>query len=57
MVLAQIERLKRDSNELDIYAKRLEKKGYVQRAQKIKQKRDFILKTISTMVPQPANSP
>ena len=57
MVLAQIETLKRDSNELDIYAKRLEKKGYVQRAQKIKQKRDFILKTISTMVPQPANSP
>ena len=46
MVFAQIERLTKDSNELDIYAQKLEKKGQIQRAQKIRNKRDFILKTI-----------
>lgn len=46
MVFAQIERLTKDSNELDIYAQKLEKKGQIQRAQKIRTKRDFILKTI-----------
>jgi len=47
MVYAQIERLKKDSNELDIYARKLEKKGQVSRAKKILQKRDFILKRLS----------
>lgn len=47
MVFAQIERLKKDSAELDIYAKKLEKKGEVQRAQKIKKKREFIERALS----------
>jgi len=42
MVLAQIERLKKDSADLDIYAKKLEKKGSTHRAQKIYAKRDFV---------------
>lgn len=46
MVFAQVERLKKDSSELDVYAKKLEKKGQIQRAQKIKLKRDMILKTL-----------
>jgi len=49
MVLAQLERLKKDSEELDIYAKRLEKKGHIQRADKIKQKRNFVLKTMESL--------
>jgi phage shock protein A len=58
MVYAQIERLKKDSNELDIYAKKLLKRGQESRAQKILQKRDFIQKHLSqlTDIPQPANS-
>lgn len=47
MVFAQIERLKKDSVELDIYAKKLEKKGEVQRAEKIKRKREFIERALS----------
>lgn len=46
MVVAQIERLKKDSEELDIYAKKLEKRGQLTRAQKIQKKREFVLKTI-----------
>jgi len=46
MVFAQIERLQKDTDELDIYAKKLEKKGQIQRAEKIRNKRDFILKTL-----------
>lgn len=49
MVLAQIERLKKDSEELDIYAKRLEKKGHTLRADKIKQKRNYLLKTMESL--------
>lgn len=56
MTFAQIERLKKDSNELEIYGRKLEKKGQVARAQKIYAKRDFILRTLRNMVPQPANS-
>lgn len=58
MVYAQIERLKKDSTELDIYAKKLMKKGYESRAQKILRKRDFLLRHIAevTGTPQAANS-
>ena len=56
MTFAQIERLKKDSNELEIYGRKLEKKGQVARDQKIYAKRDFILRTLRNMVPQPANS-
>lgn len=54
MVLAQIERLKKDSVELEIYAQKLEKKGFTQRAQKILKKRDFVLRTLGDI--KPANS-
>lgn len=54
MVYAQIERLKKDSSELEIYARKLEKKGFVARAQKILKKRDFVLKQLDMVVP--ANS-
>jgi hypothetical protein len=58
MVYAQIERLKKDSNELDIYARKLLKRGHESRAQKILQKRDFIQKHLSQMIekPEAANS-
>lgn len=56
MVFAQIERLKKDSNELDIYAKKLEKKGHTQRAQKIKRKRDFVLRALSEVTGTPQTS-
>ena len=46
MVVAQIERLKKDSEELDVYAKKLEKRGQLTRAEKIQKKRKFVLKTI-----------
>ena len=46
MVTAQLERLKKDSDELDVYAKKLEKRGQLTRAEKIKKKREFVLKTI-----------
>jgi len=54
MVLAQIERLRKDSTELEIYAKKLEKKGFTSRAEKILKKRDFVLNQLSRVVP--ANS-
>ena len=47
MVLAQLERLQKDSNELEIYAKKLEKKGELNRAKKIKKKREFIERALS----------
>ena len=55
MVFAQIERLKKDSNELDIYAKKLSKKGQEQRAQKILRKRDFILNKLSEVTGTPSS--
>ena len=55
MVLAQIERLKKDSTDLEIYAKKLVKKGMDNRAEKILKKRDFVLRQLSEAVP--ANSP
>jgi len=42
MVLAQLERLKKDSRELGIYARKLEKKGNVDRMNKILKKQDFL---------------
>lgn len=54
MVLAQIERLKKDSTELEIYAQKLTKKGFTEKAQKILRKRDFVLKTLGDI--KPANS-
>ena len=47
MVSAQVERLRKDSDELEIYAQKLEKKGQTQRANKIKKKREFILRSLS----------
>ena len=55
MVLAQIDRLKKDANELEIYARKLVKRGYEQRAQKILKKREFIQRQLDNVVP--ANSP
>ena len=42
MVLAQIERLKKDSNDLEIYARKLAKKGLESRAEKIQDLDDEI---------------
>lgn len=55
MVLAQIERLKKDSSELEIYAKKLAKKGLANRAEKILKKREFVERQLAEAVP--ANSP
>ena len=44
---AQIERLIKDSAELEIYAKKLVKKGEENRAQKILKKRNFIEQQIT----------
>ena len=51
MVLAQIERLKKDSNDLEIYARKLAKKGLESRAEKILKKRDFVLRQLAEAVP------
>ena len=47
MVLAQLERLKKDATELEIYAKKLEKKGKVDRMRKILKKQDFLKRLIA----------
>lgn len=47
MVLAQLERLQKDSNELEIYAKKLEKKGQIDRMRKILKKQDFLKRRIA----------
>jgi len=47
MVLAQLERLKKDATELEIYARKLEKKGQVDRMQKIIKKQDFLKRRIA----------
>jgi len=46
---AQIERLTKDSTELEIYAKKLMKKGEESRAQKILKKRSFIEQQIAQL--------
>lgn len=47
MVLAQLERLKKDAHELEIYARKLEKKGNVDRMRKILKKQDFLKRRIA----------
>lgn len=47
MVLAQLKRLKQDANELEIYAKKLEKRGNLNRMEKILKKQDFIKRRIA----------
>ena len=47
MVLAQLERLKKDSRELEIYARKLEKKGNMDRMNKILKKQDFLERRIA----------
>lgn len=47
MVLAQLERLKKDSKELEIYARKLEKKGNTDRMNKILKKQDFLDRRIA----------
>lgn len=49
MTYNQIERLKKDTNELEIYARKLMKKGETVRAQKIQKKREFILQTLGSV--------
>lgn len=50
MVLNQIERLRKDSQELGIYAKRLEKRGYIEKMQRILQKQEFLNKRIDAQI-------
>lgn len=50
MTYNQIERLKKDTHELELYAKKLMKKGETARAQKIQKKRDFILRTLGSVL-------
>jgi len=47
MVLAQLERLKKDVTELEIYARKLEKKGHLDRMKKILAKQDFLKRRIA----------
>lgn len=53
MVFAQKERLIQDSQDLADYAKKLLAKGRVEQAQKIKAKRDFVLRTLEEIQPNP----
>ena len=46
MVLQQLERLQKDSTELEVYAKRLEKRGRFKKIKNILSKKDFIDKRI-----------
>ena len=46
MVLNQIERLRKDSQELGIYAKMLEKRGDIEKMERILQKQEFLNKRI-----------
>ena len=47
MVLAQLERLEKDATELEIYAKKLEKRGNLERKKKILRKQDFLKRRIA----------
>ena len=47
MVSTQLERLKKDSRELEIYARKLEKKGNFERMKKILRKQDFLNQRIA----------
>ena len=48
MVLNQLDRLKKDYAELEIYAKRLQKRGDIEKMKRIQQKKDFISQRIET---------
>ena len=50
MVLNQIERLRKDYQELGIYAKRLEKRGDIEKMQRILQKQEFLNKRIDAQL-------
>lgn len=52
MVLAQLERLERDSNELELYALRLKKRGRLKKMERILRKRDFIDQRIKLIRPE-----
>jgi uncharacterized membrane protein (DUF106 family) len=47
MVLTQLERLKNDSKELGNYARKLQKKGNLERMNKILKKQDFLERRIA----------
>jgi len=48
MVLNQLDRLKKDYAELEIYAKRLQKRGDIEKMKRIQQKQNFISQRIET---------
>ncbi len=48
MVLNQLDRLKNDYAELEIYAKRLQKRGDIEKMKRIQQKQHFISQRIET---------
>ena len=52
MVIAQLERLKKDSNELEIYASKLKKRGRVKKMESILKKRDYIKQRIKLIKPE-----
>tara|TARA_B100000214_G_scaffold354899_1_gene312161 strand:+ start:173 stop:346 length:174 start_codon:yes stop_codon:yes gene_type:complete len=52
MVIAQLERLKKDSNELEIYASKLKKLGRVKKMESILKKRDYIKQRIKLIKPE-----
>jgi|DEB0MinimDraft_10_1074344.scaffolds.fasta_scaffold00366_7 hypothetical protein len=52
MTATQIERLKRDSRELDNYIASLNKKGKTQKAHKLMAKREFLNQTILEVEPK-----
>jgi len=47
MTAIQLERLKKDSVELETYAKKLKRKGLIQRMKLIMEKRDFLERRIA----------
>jgi len=48
MVLNQVERLRKDCAELEIYAKRLQKRGDIEKMKRIQRKQDFINQRIES---------
>ena len=49
MTTAQLERLKKDSHELQTYAEKLKKKGLISRMKKILEKRAFLDQRIAAV--------
>lgn len=50
MTATQLDRLKKDSFELEVYAKMLKKRGLIERMKKILEKQDFIDRRIAEAV-------